>query len=145
LQNFGVISAASAFGTLGVKLGEQVVESFKQPPVSSLPPPAPAQLVDPLNWLPAGLLTGAAPRVSLPVGTTGQTITFVQLQYLGHQLYYQPTQRLLFWQAAPGDIRQLQGPADVASMAEQIPKEAMRTDSAPARSLSAGRVPQLLG
>lgn len=145
LQNFGVIGAASAFGTLGVKLGERMIESLTQPAVPALPPTPQPQLVDPLSWLPAGLLTGNAPRVSLPVGTTGQTITFVQLQYLGHLLYYQPTQRLLFWRAAPEDIRQLQGPDDVALMAEQIPAEATRADVGPTRSLSAGRVPQFLG
>lgn len=145
LQNFGVIGAASALGTLSVKLGERVVERLTQPAVPALPPPAQPQLVDPLSWLPAGLLTGNAPRVSLPAGAAGQTITFVQLQYLGHRLYYQPTQRLLFWQAAPGEIRPLQGPDDVALMAEQIPAEAIRADAAPARSLSTGRVPQFLG
>ena len=138
-QTVGVIGVASALGTIGVKIGERVIESLTQSSTPAL------QLVDPLSWLPAGLLTGNAPRVSLPVGTTGQTLTFVQLQYLGHMLYYQPTHRLLFWQAVPGDIRQLQGPDDVALMAEQIPAEAPRADAAPARSLSAGRVPQFLG
>jgi hypothetical protein len=48
LQNFGVIGAATALGTLSVKVGKRVVESFKQPTPTLLPH---AQLVDPLSWL----------------------------------------------------------------------------------------------
>jgi hypothetical protein len=145
LQNFGVLSAASAFGTLGVKLGEQVVESLKQPPASAPAPPAQAQLVDPLNWLPAGLLTGAAPRVPITSNTTGKEVIFVQLQYLGHTLYYQPSQRLLLWRAAPGELRLLTGPEQVALMAEQVPCETESQETTPNRALAPGRVPQFLG
>jgi hypothetical protein len=142
-QTVSVIGVASALGTIGVKMGERVIERFKQPSAPTLPPQL--QLVDPLSWLPAGLLTGDAPRVSITAHTTGQAAIFVQLQYLGHTLYYQPSQRLLIWRAAPGEMRQLSGPEDVALMAEQIPYGPTRADPGPARSLSTGRVPQLLG
>jgi hypothetical protein len=121
LQNFGVIGAAAALGTLSVKVGERVVESFKQPAPAVLPPVPPAQLVDPLSWLPPGLLTANAPRVPLELPALGKSVLFVQLQYLGHTLYYQPSQRLLLWRAAPGKLMALRGPEEVALVAEQVP------------------------
>ncbi|MGI4820195.1 MAG: hypothetical protein ACRYFV_03185 [Janthinobacterium lividum] len=123
LQNVAVLGTAAALGNLGVKAGEQVVERFKRP---STPAPTSAQtleLVDPLSWLPVGLLTAAAPRVPLELGDSGQTVVFVQLQYLGHTLYYQPSQRVLLWRAAPGQLAPLGGPEDVAFVAEQTPYE----------------------
>jgi hypothetical protein len=107
------------------------MESFKQTPVPALPSPPQPQLVDPLSWLPAGLLTGAAPRVPITSNTTGQAIIFVQLLYFGHTLYYQPRQRLLLWRAAPGELRLLAGPEQVAAMAEQIPCEPAGWDAGP--------------
>jgi hypothetical protein len=124
LQNMAVLGTAAALGNLGVKAGEQVVERFKRP---SPPAPTSAQtpeLVDPLSWLPVGLLTAAAPRVPLEIGDSGQAVVFVQLQYLGHTLYYQPRQRVLLWRAAPGQLAPLGGPEDVAFVAEQTPCEA---------------------
>jgi hypothetical protein len=144
-QTVSVIGVASALGTIGVKLGERVIERFQQPAAPALPPPPPLQLVDPLSWLPAGLLTGDAPRVSITSNTTGQAAIFVQLQYLGHTLYYQPTQRLLIWRAAPGVMRSLSGLEDVALVAEQIPYAPPQVDPSPVRSLAPGRVPQFLG
>ena len=78
-QNIAVLGTAAALGNLGVKVGERVVESFKQPAPSVLPPAPPAQLVDPLSWLPAGLLTANAPRVPLELPTLGKSVLFVQL------------------------------------------------------------------
>jgi hypothetical protein len=83
--------------------------------------------------------------VSITSNTTGQAAIFVQLQYLGHTLYYQPSQRLLIWRAAPGVMRSLSGPEDVALVAEQIPYVSPQVDPGPARSLAPGRVPQFLG
>jgi hypothetical protein len=120
-QNIAVLGTAAALGNLGVKVGERVVESFKQPAPPALPPAPPAQLVDPLSWLPAGLLTANAPRVALELPTLGKSVLFVELQYLGHTLYYQPSQRLLLWRAAPGKLMALHGPQDVALVAEQVP------------------------
>jgi len=120
VQNIAVLGTAAALGNLGVKVGERVVESFKQPAAVQQPVPQ-AQLVDPLSWLPAGLLTANAPRVPLELPTLGKSVLFVQLQYLGHTLYYQPSQRLLLWRAAPGKLMALHGPQDVALVAEQVP------------------------
>jgi len=120
-QNIAVLGTAAALGNLGVKVGERVVESFKQPPLPVLPPAPPTQLVDPLSWLPPGLLTANAPRVPLDVPSLGKSIVFVQLQYLGHTLYYQPSQRLLLWRAEPGKLLALHGPQAVAQVAERIP------------------------
>jgi hypothetical protein len=36
-------------------------------------------------------------------------VVFVEFRYLGHMLYYQPSQRLLLWQAAPGKLLALRG------------------------------------
>lgn len=69
----------------------------------------------------------------------------MQLQYLGHTLYYQPTQRLLLWRAAPGELRLLTGPEQVALMAEQIPSDSERQQPTPVPSLAPGRVPKFLG
>jgi len=120
-QNLTVLGTAAALGNLGVKAGERVVASFKQPkPAAPVPAPLP-QLVEPLSWLPAGLLTASAPRVALESVSGGPTVTCVQLQYLGHTLYYQPSQRLLLWRAAPGNLKVLRSAADVAFVAEQVP------------------------
>jgi hypothetical protein len=124
VQNIAVLGTAAALGNLGVKVGERVVESFKQPAAAVQQPVPQAQLVDPLSWLPAGLLTANAPRVPLELPTLGKSVLFVQLQYLGHTLYYQPSQHLLFWRAAPGKLMALHGPQDVALVAEQTPYEA---------------------
>jgi hypothetical protein len=118
-----VLGTAAALGNLGVKLGEKVVESFQQPgPAVLAPQPAAAlQVVDPLSWLPAGLLTANAPRVPLELPALGRAVLFVELRYLGHVLYYQPSQRLLLWRAAPGKLQTLHGPAELALVAEQVP------------------------
>lgn len=111
----------AALGNLSVKVGERTMEHFKQPSIPAVPPLPPAQLVDPLSWLPAGLLTANAPRVLLELPALGQSVLFVRLQYLGHTLYYQPSQRLLLWRAAPGKLLPLRGLDDVALVAEQTP------------------------
>jgi hypothetical protein len=147
LQNIAVLGTAAALGNLGVKAGERLVNGVKQPQQSAaeLHPPAQVQLVEPLNWLPAGLLTGDAPRVPITSTATGQAHIFVQLQYLGHTLYYQPTQRLLLWRAAPGELRLLTGPEQVALMAEQIPCDTELQQTSAAHALAPGRMPKFLG
>jgi hypothetical protein len=45
----------------------------------------------------------------------------MQLQYLGHTLYYQPSERLLLWRTAPGKLMALRGSKEVALVAEQVP------------------------
>jgi len=140
LQNLAVLGTAAALGNLGVKVGERVVESFKQPSPAVLPPrPVPApQLVDPLSWLPAGLLTANAPRVPLELPALGRSVLFVELRYLGHILYYQPSQRLLLWRAAPGKLLALRGPDDVPLVAEQVPCDAFGGSFAPSLSPGSG-------
>jgi hypothetical protein len=121
-----VLGTAAALGNLGVKMGERVVDSFKQSTPAALPPtPVSApQLVEPLSWLPAGLLTANTPRVSLELPALGRSVLFVELRYLGHILYHQPSQRLLLWRAVPGKLLALRGPGDVALVAEQVPCDA---------------------
>jgi hypothetical protein len=145
LQNLAVLGTAAALGNLSVKVGERVVESLKQPSPAALPPqPAPTlQLVDPLSWLPAGLLTANAPRVPLELLAQGRSVLFVELRYLGHTLYYQPSQRVLLWRAAPGKLQVLSGPDDVAYVAEQVPCDAYGGGFAP--SLGTGGGIQTLG
>jgi hypothetical protein len=88
VQNVAVLGTAATLGNLGVKLGEKVVESFQQPSPAALAPlPAP-QVVGPLSWLPAGLLTANAPRVPLELPALGRSVLFVELRYFGHLLYY---------------------------------------------------------
>lgn len=145
LQNLAVLGTAAALGNLGVKVGERVMESFKQPSLAALPPSpvAAPQLVDPLSWLPAGLLTANAPRVPLELPALGRSVLFVELRYLGHMLYYQPSRRLLLWRAAPGKLLALRGPADVCLIAEQVPCDAYGGSFAP--SLGTGGGLQTLG
>ncbi len=121
LQNMAVLGTASAIGQLGVKLGEKVVKSFTAPPAPKQSPVEPARLVNPLDWLPAGLLTASAPRVPLELPALGQSFLFVELNYLGHKLYYQPSNRWLLWRAEPGKLLSLLSPEHVALVAEQIP------------------------
>jgi hypothetical protein len=140
LQNLAVLGTAAALGNLGVKVGERVVESFTQPSPAALPPaPISApQLVEPLNWLPAGLLTANAPRVPLELPALGRSVLFVELHYLGHILYYQPSQRLLLWRAAPSKLLALRGPDDVCLVAEQLPCDAYGGSVAPALGTGGG-------
>ncbi|RZK26789.1 MAG: hypothetical protein EOO63_14270, partial [Hymenobacter sp.] len=90
LQNLAVLGTAAELSNLGIKVGERVVESFKQSSSAALPLSAVPvlQLVDPLIWLPAGLLTANAPRVPLELPALGRSVPFVELRYLGHLLYY---------------------------------------------------------
>lgn len=140
LQNLAVLGTAAALGNLGVKVGERIVESFQQPNPVALPPsPVSApQLVDPLSWLPAGLLTANAPRVPLELPALGRSVLFVELRYLGHILYYQPSQRLLLWRAAPGKLLALRGPDDIALVAEQVPCDAYGGNFAPSLGTGGG-------
>lgn len=116
-----VLGTASALGQLGIKLGEKVVKALTSPskPVSASVEVM--QPVNPLNWLPAGLLTAAAPRVQLQVHASGQTLPFIELNYLGHKLYYQPTNNWLLWGIEPGKLVALLSPEHVAIVAEQMP------------------------
>lgn len=121
LQNIAVLGTAAAVGQLGLKLGEQVVQSFRRPqpvvPLTAAPP-------DPLSWLPPGLLTAAAPRVPLELPLlSAQLLVFVELQYLGHTLYYQPTHRALLWRVGPGQLLALRSAEQLALVAEQTPLE----------------------
>jgi hypothetical protein len=141
-QNLTVLSTAAALGNLGVKAGEHVVASLKQPkPAAPLPALTP-QLVEPLSWLPAGLLAASAPRVALESVSGGPAVTCVQLQYLGHTLYYQPSQRLLLWRVAPGNLQVLRSAADVAFVAEQVPYDETRS---PQPALPAPSILKTLG
>jgi hypothetical protein len=86
--------------------------------------------------LPAGLLTANAPRVPLELPALSRSVLFVELRYLGHLLYYQPSQRLLLWRTAPGKLLALRGTDDVALVAEQVPCDEYGGNFA--SSLSAG-------
>jgi hypothetical protein len=140
VQNVAVLGTAAALGNLGVKLGEKVVESLQQPgPAALAPQPAAAlQVVDPLSWLPAGLLTAHAPRVPLELPALGRAVLFVELRYFGHLLYYQPSQRLLLWRAAPGKLQTLHGPAELALVAEQVPCDTFGGHAAPSLGPDSG-------
>jgi len=120
LQNLAVLGTASALGQLGVSLGKKVVQAFSEPAASPIPVAA-ARVLDPLDWLPTGLLTSDAPRVPLELPSLGQTFVFVQLRYLGHTLFYQPRRRALLWRVVPGQLLALLSPEHVAFVAEQTP------------------------
>ncbi|TFZ62607.1 hypothetical protein E4631_24850 [Hymenobacter sp. UV11] len=142
LQTVGVVAVGSALGTLGLRAVDKVFSTPSPPPSAPALPlltvsvaPGPE---DPANWLPAGLLTAAAPRVRLE-GMNGEpAAVFVQLHYLGHTLYYQPSQRVLLWRAAPGQLQALYSAADVAFAAEQIPCDDAGTGPPPWLSASGG-------
>ncbi|MGI4863389.1 MAG: hypothetical protein ACRYFZ_05655, partial [Janthinobacterium lividum] len=118
-QNIAVLSVAAGLGQLGASLGKHVLDAFRQPSTPAPTSLAPAARPDPLDWLPAGLLAGAAPRVTLELPALGQSFVFVQLSYLGHTLFYQPSQRVLLWRAAPGQLLALLNADHVALVAEQ--------------------------
>jgi hypothetical protein len=122
LNNIALLGTASALGQVGVELGKALLQLFttRTPP----PPVAVAQRPDPLSWLPAGLLTAAAPRVPLELPALGRTLVFVELHYLGHVLYYQPRERWLLWRVVPGTLLALLSAAYVDGVAEQVPYQA---------------------
>jgi hypothetical protein len=132
LQTVGVVAAGTAVGTLGLRVVDHLFSNPSPPPAGPLPPVSvAAEREDPANWLPAGLLTAAVPRVPLEVMSGGPAVIFVQLQYLGHTLYYQPSQRVLLWRSAPGQLRALLSAAQVAQMAEQLPCQEQGPGQAP--------------
>jgi ribosomal protein S27AE len=130
LNNIALLGTASALGQLGVQLGTALFQLFttrtKPTPVDV------AQRPDPLSWLPAGLLTAAAPRVSLILPSLRRPLVFVELHYLGHVLYYQPRERLLLWRVVPGTLLALLSAEYVDGVAEQVPYQAPPTLLAPA-------------
>jgi hypothetical protein len=119
-QNFAVLGGALLLAQLGSRVVNRLWEAFTEPAL----PPAASHLAlaeraaDPLEWLPAGLLSSAAPRVSLPVPALGQSFVFVQLTYLGHTLFYQPSQRVLLWRVLPGQMVALRKAEQLALIAE---------------------------
>lgn len=122
LNNIALLSTASALGQLGLQLGTALLQLF-----TTRTKPTPVDVVqrpDPLSWLPAGLLTAAAPRVPLTLPALGRPLVFVELHYLGHVLYYQPRERLLLWQVRPGTLLALLSAAYVDGVAEQVPYQA---------------------
>lgn len=106
LQTVGVVAVGSVLGTLGMRAIDKLLSSPS--PLPSAPLVATRSVApgreDPASWLPAGLLTAAAPRVALALLAGEPAVVFVQLQYLGHTLYYQPSQRVLLWRSAPGQL-----------------------------------------
>jgi hypothetical protein len=68
----------------------------------------------------------------------GRAVLFVELRYFGHLLYYQPSQRLLLWRAAPGKLQTLHGPADLALVAEQVPCDTFGGHAAPSLGPGSG-------
>jgi hypothetical protein len=122
LNNIALLSTASALGQLGVQLGTALFQLFT---TRTTPTPLDvAQRPDPLSWLPAGLLTAAAPRVPLTLPALGREMRFVELTYLGHVLYYQPRERLLLWRVVPGTLLALLSADYVDAVAEQVPYQA---------------------
>jgi hypothetical protein len=113
-----------------VQLGASLLKLFTTPVAAS--PVAGSQRPDPLPWLPAGLLTAAAARVEKELPALQRSFVFVELHYLGHVLYYQPTQRWLLWRVVPGKLLALLSAAHVDAVLEQAPYEALE---APRRAL----------
>jgi hypothetical protein len=132
-QNVAVLGGANLLAQFGSSVVKRLWEAFTEPTLpANLPHPALAERVaDPLDWLPAGLLTGAAPRVSLPIPTLGQSFVFVQLTYLGHTLFYQPTQRVLLWRVMPGQMMTLEKAEHLALVAELPVYEELRPQPQP--------------
>ncbi|TDN35758.1 hypothetical protein A8B98_12620 [Hymenobacter sp. UV11] len=140
LQTVGVVAVGTALGTVGLRVVDNLFSTLSPWPSA---PAAPLLTVsvtpgreDPANWLPAGLLTAAAPRVPLEMMSGGPAGVFVQLQYLGHTLYYQPSQRVLLWRSAPGQLQALHSAAEVAQVAEQLPWQQEGPGQAPLLPLS---------
>jgi ribosomal protein S27AE len=130
LNNIALLGTASALGQLGVQLGTAL---FQLLTTRTKPTPVDvAQRPDPLSWLPAGLLTAAAPRVPLTLPSLRRPLVFVELHYLGHVLYYQPRERLLLWRVVPGTLLALLSAEYVDGVAEQVPYQAPPTLPAPA-------------
>jgi hypothetical protein len=123
-NNIALLGTAYALGQLGVQLGVTLLQLFT---TRTAPMPAEvAQRPDPLSWLPAGLLSAAVPRVRLELPTLGRPCLFVELQYLGHVLYYQPRERLLLWRVVPGTSLALLSAEYVDAVAEQTPYQPAR-------------------
>ena len=123
-HNAAFLTGCSVAAQLLVSLGERAYKAFTTPVVPSVAPKGgarPELPADPLHWLPAHLLAADAPRVTLHLAWWEQPHLFLQLAYFGHTLYYQPTQRCLLWEAAPGQYLPVFTAEQLAQVAEFVP------------------------
>lgn len=141
-QNFALLSAANLVAQLGASVGKRLWDAFTGPSVAPAPLPAAGRPADPLDWLPTGLLSSAAPRVTLELPALGRAFVFVQLSYLGHTLFYQPTERVLLWRVAPGQLLALLKAEQLALVAELPVHEAAAPVPAAGQPV---RLPKFLG
>jgi hypothetical protein len=141
-QNIAVLSAANFVAQVGANVGKRLWNAFTGPSASAPALPAAGQAADPLDWLPIGLLSSAAPRVTLELPGLNRSVVFVQLTYLGHTFFYQPTQRVLLWRAAPGQLMALIT-ADQLALVTELP---VYEETRPLSSIEQpGRLPKFLG
>lgn len=104
VKTVGVIATGTMLGTYGTR----VLDALISKPAPALPVKHPVVSLpvreDPANWFPAPVL--AAPTASTPVYYPGwpQAYPCVVLDYFGRRFYYQPTQQMLLWECAPGQL-----------------------------------------
>ena len=133
VQNFAVLGGASFLAQVGVSVSKRLLDAFLAPREAPRTPLPAGRAIDPLDWLPVGLLTSAAPRVSLPIPALNQSFVCVQLTYLGHPFFYQPTHRVLLWQVAPGQFIAVLKAQQLALIAELPVYEEVRQLASPVR------------
>jgi predicted nucleic acid-binding Zn-ribbon protein len=118
IKTVGVIAAGTMLGTYGTR----AVDALTSKPAPA--PPAKSACIglpvreDPANWFPAPIL--AAPTASTPVYYPGWPHPYecLVLDYFGRRFYYQPTQRMLLWECAPGQLWLLNLPAEFTRVFE---------------------------
>jgi hypothetical protein len=102
--------AAQLLLHLGTKLYQALTTPAKQVPRE-----------DPLTWLPAAFVTTAPQRRALALPLWGRERQCVELHYLGHTFFYQPSERCLLWAVAPGQYMIVSEAAQVPLIAELDP------------------------
>ncbi|NML67912.1 hypothetical protein HHL22_22150 [Hymenobacter sp. RP-2-7] len=120
--------AAQLLLHLGTKLYRALTTPAKQVPRE-----------DPLTWLPAAFVTTAPRRRALALPLWGRERQCVEVHYLGHTFFYQPSERCLLWAIEPGHYLVVSDAAQVPLIAELDPYQPAPSieATAPVRQLAA--------
>lgn len=103
-QTVGVIAAGTMLGTYGTRTLDALTNKPAPPPLVKPSTVGLPVREDPANWFPTPIL--AAPTASTPVyyPEWSRTYECLVLDYFGRRFYYQPTQRVLLWECASGQL-----------------------------------------
>jgi hypothetical protein len=130
--NLTLLTTSNLAAQLLLHLGTKLYRALT-PPAKQVP------REDPLTWLPAAFVTTAPRRRALALPLWGRERQCVELHYLGHTFFYQPSERCLLWAIEPGHYLVVSEAAQVALIAELDPYQPAQpgVSAVPVRQLAA--------